>query len=79
MGMDKSLLRRFQYHPPPNARVGENHSRMREACIALLHEVCRRVPEGREQSLAITKLEEVMMWSNAGIAREGFEGPEALG
>jgi hypothetical protein len=27
------------------------------------------VPEGREQSLALTKLEEVMFWANAGIAR----------
>lgn len=27
------------------------------------------VPPGREQSLALTKLEEVMFWANAGIAR----------
>jgi hypothetical protein len=28
------------------------------------------VPEGREQALAITKLEEAVMWANAGIARK---------
>lgn len=28
------------------------------------------VPPGREKSLAITHLEEVMFWANAGIARK---------
>jgi hypothetical protein len=27
------------------------------------------VPSGREQSLALTKLEEMSMWTKAGIAR----------
>lgn len=27
------------------------------------------VPDGREKSMALTKLEEVMFWANAGIAR----------
>ena len=29
------------------------------------------VPDGREKTLALTKLEEVMFWANAGIARKG--------
>lgn len=29
------------------------------------------VPDGREKATAITKLEEFMMWANAGIARAG--------
>jgi hypothetical protein len=28
------------------------------------------VPDSREKSLAITHLEEAVMWANAGIARE---------
>ena len=33
----------------------------------LIKQLC---PAGREQSLALTKLEEAIMWANAGIARE---------
>lgn len=32
------------------------------------------VPDSREKSLAMTKLEECVMWANAGIARNGEEG-----
>ncbi len=28
------------------------------------------VPDGREKYLAFTKLEEVMFWANAGLARD---------
>ena len=30
----------------------------------------------REQSLALTKLEEAVMWANASIARHGLHNPE---
>lgn len=29
------------------------------------------VPDGRERCIALTRLEEAMFWSNAGIARKG--------
>ena len=31
-------------------------------------------PEGREQSIAITKLEEVVMWANKGISHHPVNG-----
>ena len=36
------------------------------ACIYCIK---NNVPDGREKSLAMTKLEECCMWANAGIAR----------
>lgn len=32
--------------------------------------VMQVAPEGRERSLALTKIEEAVMWANTGIARE---------
>lgn len=38
----------------------------------------RHLPDGREKSLAMTRLEEVMFWSNAAIAREPQPGLEGV-
>jgi hypothetical protein len=40
-------------------------------CAELALHLLLVVPDGREQALAITKLEEVQMWANAGIDRNG--------
>lgn len=59
---------RFRYHPPAGAKV-TRHEGMRDACRLFALHLNDELPEGREKSLAITKLEEVMFWSNAAIAR----------
>lgn len=46
------------------------HSEIRDRCRELGELIVNLVPEGREQSTAITKLEESMFWANAGIARK---------
>ena len=62
---------RFEHRPPPSPEVTEAHERVRfttkRAELDLLHVD----PPGREQSLALTKLEEAMFWANAAIARAG--------
>lgn len=64
------LLRRFAYYPASADGVkAEAHEEVREVCGKLALFLDGRVPDGREKSLAITALEEVMMWANAGIAR----------
>jgi hypothetical protein len=62
------LDNRFQYHAPGEDRRIQ-HSGIRDAC-RLLAGTLNSLPEGREKLLAMTKLEEVMFWSNAAIARQ---------
>jgi hypothetical protein len=66
---DKDLLNRFGYHPPKNEVVVRQHETMRSTCFALAQLMDAALPDGREKSLAITKLEEATMWANAAIAR----------
>ena len=59
---------RFTYHAPKEGQP-IRYLEIRETAKAfavLLVEVC---PESRERSLALTKLEEVVFWANAAIAR----------
>lgn len=63
------LANRFTYHPPKPDQV-EKYPRIRAAGHDLATLIDELVPDGREKSLAITKLEETVMWANAGIARE---------
>jgi len=58
----------FGYHSP-NPERGAQHDAMRKAVLELAIVVNNTLPECREKSLAITKLEEAMFWANAGIAR----------
>lgn len=55
----------FDYHRPNEKQV-QQITDVREGCKAL-HTVLLSLPPSRERSLAITKLEEVSMWSNKGI------------
>lgn len=68
------LKNRFSHHPP-NDRKKYHHEFVRTNCQSLAVILNQHIPEGREKALAMTKLEEVMFWANAGIARNnGKEG-----
>lgn len=63
---------RFSYHPPRDEVTKEDHEFVRTVLMRAAHHLDHRIPDdSREKSLAITKLEEAMMWANAAIARRG--------
>jgi hypothetical protein len=66
----KDLSKRFEYHPPKTQTVIEMHQDVRSECLSMALSLNQTLPDGREKALAITKLEEVMFWANAAIARE---------
>lgn len=53
------------------------HSSVRDKCYALASELNHLLPPGREKSLALARLEEVMFWSNAAVARERSRNAQA--
>jgi hypothetical protein len=64
----EDIENRFVYHPPTGSKVGQ-HEQTRAWCRELAHRLNGLLPEGREKSLAVTHLEEVMYWANGAIAR----------
>lgn len=64
---DTEIDKRFDHHPPTGPKV-ELHQTMRTTYKAVAR-VVAELPPSREQSLAITALEESMFWANAAIAR----------
>lgn len=58
----------FTYHAPKEGQP-EKYQAIREKAKELAYLIQDLVPDSREKSLAMTKLEECTMWANAGIAR----------
>jgi hypothetical protein len=56
----------YKYHFP---KEPAKHEAIRENAKKLAYLIDEQVPNSREKSLAMTKLEEAVMWANAGIAR----------
>jgi hypothetical protein len=64
----EELDRRFDHHPPDRYREAR-HQLIRSVFKDTAGIIDRELPEGREKSLVLTKLEEALMWANAAIAR----------
>jgi hypothetical protein len=63
------LENRFTYHPPQPGQP-EKYEDIRDTAKTLAYLISAECPNSREKSLALTKLEEAVMWANAAIARE---------
>lgn len=58
----------FTYHPPKDGQP-EKYVNLREKAKELAYLIAETVPPSREQSLALTNLEQAIFWANAGVAR----------
>lgn len=68
--LDERIEQNFSYHAPAEGQP-ELYERIRGKAKELAYLLQEECPESREKSLAMTKLEECVMWSNASIARHG--------
>lgn len=64
----KQLMSAFTYHAP-KAGQPEKYTVIRDTAKGLAMLINDNCPDSREKSLAMTKLEECVMWANASIAR----------
>jgi hypothetical protein len=70
----KDLINRFTYHPPKKTKQEgldqkERYEEIRRIGMGMANTIHSLTPSSREQSLAITHLEDAVMWANAAIAR----------
>jgi hypothetical protein len=64
----KQIRGAFTYHPPHGDQV-QRYSAIRDQARVFSKFLSENCPHGRELSLALTSLEQVVMWANAAIAR----------
>jgi hypothetical protein len=57
----------FTYHKPKNDQQ-ERYQELREMAKTFALYINHNCPESREKSLAITNLQQAVMWANASIA-----------
>lgn len=67
-GSPTDLDNRFTYHAPKPGQP-ERYVELRNLAKGLAGRVVALTPPSREQSLALTNLEQAVFWANAAIAR----------
>jgi len=65
---NQDIENRFTYHKPTEEKA-KIYPILRVKAKDFAYLIDKNVPNGREKSCALTKLEEVAMWANAGISR----------
>lgn len=63
----------FCYHAPTPDQV-KQYGDIRSAGKFLAQVILQQCPDSRERSIAVTKVQEVVMWANASVALHG-NGP----
>ena len=66
--MNNQIENNFMYHAPKEGQ-NEKYVAIRGRAKELAYLIDEMCPNSREKSLAMTKLEESVMWANASVAR----------
>lgn len=61
------LDRIFTYHPP-SGNQRERYEQLRNEALHFAQRVTELVPDSRERAVALTNIQQAVMWANAGIA-----------
>lgn len=67
----EDIEHRFAFHAATTQEKRDEHTSVRQRCRQLADSLNEALPDGREKAVVMTKLEEVMFWANAAIARNG--------
>lgn len=70
--VSQELINRFTYHTPRDDQTAR-YEAIRRQGRELAIDFDNWCPDSREKSVAMTKLEEAVMWANASIARNEHE------
>lgn len=66
--MNPTIESAFTYHAPKDGQPAK-YTELRQKAKELAYLIDELTPVSREQSLALTNLEQSIMWANAAIAR----------
>lgn len=72
IALSKQIENRFTYHPPLPDQP-ERYKKIRDKAKEFAYLLANECPTSRELSTALTKLDEVVMFANAAIARNEIE------
>lgn len=65
---DEELVRRFTFNEHSREDNAVAHDTIRTWGLAYARAIVDLTPEGREQALALTALQEAVMWANTALA-----------
>lgn len=65
---ERDVVNRFTYHPPKPGQP-DKYTAIRDLALDLAFKLVGLCPDSRELSTALTKLDEVVFFANAAIAR----------
>lgn len=68
LSVNEDMQNRFTYHAPKEGQP-EIYEAIRAKALEFAMFIAENTPSSREQSLAITNLEQTVFWANAAIAR----------